>query len=129
MLCLRNRIAKEERFKNSFFFASNSVIIHSGRRVKYYKLFSFFIPLEVESKFYPRFARRTIRVNTKNNTIHANVLRKPLYTAGSTIVQPRVSIERRDEVAKVSGSTREMYFNTIGIPSIGQMTPDSKSVG
>lgn len=40
--------------------------------------------------------------------------------------QPRVSIERKADVAIVSGNPKLTYRNTIGIPSTGQITPGKK---
>lgn len=54
---------------------------------------------------------------------------KPKYTSISNIDQPRVIIDLNDVVASVSGRKVEMYRNTIGIPSIGQITPLNSSVG
>lgn len=54
---------------------------------------------------------------------------KPKYTSSSNILQPLVKIDRRDDVASVSGRHRDTYRNTTGMPSIGQITPDSNSVG
>lgn len=72
-----------------------------------------------------------------------------MYTSDSNIAQPRVRMERSEEVASVSGRHSEMYLritnglirichvrlgprthlSTTGMPSMGQITPDSSRVG
>lgn len=54
---------------------------------------------------------------------------KPLYTSGSTIDQPLVNIDLRDVVAMVRGKNRDMYLKTVGMPSIGHITPLKSNVG
>ncbi|KAJ8938906.1 hypothetical protein NQ318_008659 [Aromia moschata] len=50
-------------------------------------------------------------------------------TSGSSIDHPLVIIDRSDVVASVSGRNVEMYLSTVGMPSIGHITPLSSSVG
>lgn len=59
----------------------------------------------------------------RKRTIQVIVETKPSHTSGSVIYQPRVSMDRSEVVASVSGRQAEMYCNTSGIPSTGQITP------
>lgn len=46
----------------------------------------------------------------KNKTIHEMVETKPMYTSYSIKPQPRVRIERRDDVARVNGKPTAIFL-------------------
>lgn len=78
---------------------------------------------------HPFLTLRMISVMTKKRAIQLMVAMKPQYTSGSVIAQPLVSMDRSDVVARVRGRNNAMQRRTIGIPSIGQMTPLRRRVG
>lgn len=64
-----------------------------------------------------------------NTLIQRPVERKPLYTFGLSIIQPRCRIDLNASVDKVNGKNLEKYRGSQCIPSTGQMIPHNITIG